>query len=349
MNINSRATERSRAAQVPLRIGVVGCGAIADYLHFPAMQWAQDVKPWAAIDSDRKRAEQAAEKFNLAHACVELSECSGDIDAVVVAAPPHVKLPIVKQAIQLGLHVLCEKPLANTVRECEQLARWAEAARTTLGVVHQFRFWPNRRWVHDRLADSRLPIPKLVEVSQGAPYSWQSVTGYTVRREFVSGGVLINAGVHPLDSLLWWFGEPVRVEYWDDSFDGLESNVRMTLEFPRNVVVHYRQSRTCHLQNEIRLVYDDHRLVLNNSDPFRLWERGERKADREIDLGHSPGGYLAPAAAVYQNFAAAICGKEPLEVDADEATRVIRLIESCYEQKRHRPRPRKSPLPGMTW
>jgi predicted dehydrogenase len=96
-------------------------------------------------------------------------------------------------------------------------------------------------------------------------------------------------------------------------------------------------------------VYDDHRLVINNSDPFRLWERGELKAEREIDLGRAPGGYLAPAVAVYENFAAAIFGKEPLEVDAREATRVIRLIESCYQQKRQRPRLGKPPLPGTTW
>jgi predicted dehydrogenase len=349
MNLQTESAQPLRVTQAPLRMGVVGCGAISDYLHFPAMKLASRIAPSAAIDLDRRRAEQAAEKFDLAHACIEMSECASEIDAVVIAAPPHVKLPLVKQAIQLGLHVLCEKPLANTVAECETLAQWIETARLTLGVVHQFRFWLNRRWVYDRLNDGRLPAPKLVEVSQGAPYSWQSVTGYSVRREFVPGGVLINAGVHPLDTLLWWFGDPVHLDYWDDAWDGLESNVRMCLEFSGNVTVHYRQSRTCHLANEIRLLYDDRRLVLNNSDPFRLWERKAGSAAEEIMLTCPSGGYLAPAAAVYENFAAAVCGKEPLEVDAQEATRVIRLIETCYDQKRRRPRPRKLPLPGMTW
>jgi predicted dehydrogenase len=348
---SQRASSASATEELiaPVRIAVVGCGAIADYLHFPAIALADGVTATVAVDADQSRAEAAALKFGAAVATTDLSRIAEHADVAVIAVPPHLKVAVGTAALEAGVHVLCEKPLANTVADCERLIAASRNADRLLGAMHQFRFWPSRKWIRDQLVSGAMSMPLRVDVSQGAPYSWQSVTGYTVRRELVSGGVLINAGTHPLDTLISWFGDPDIIGYWDDSIGGLESNARMHLSFPGGVEAHFRQSRTCRLANEIRLIYSDRQFVVNNSDPFRVWERRNAAPDRATVVGDSPHGFLAPAAAVYDNFAAAISGKEPLAVDGGEATRVIQLVENCYARKACRPLPTSAPLPGLTW
>ena len=332
----------------PLKLAIVGCGAIADYLHLPTAALTDEVEVCAAVDIDRARANALAAKYSLRVAS-RLHEVAEHVDAAIIAVPPHLKVPIVSEALDLGLHALCEKPLANTVSECEEMGRRAAAAGRVLGVVHQFRFWPSRQWIQRRLGSGELPPPLRVEVNQGGPYSWQSQTGYTVRQDLVAGGVLINAGTHPLDTLISWFGDPMDLEYHDDALGGLESNVRMRMGFERVEGV-FRLSRTCRLANEMRLVYDDRQLIVNNSDPFRVMERRPGVADREVVVTQPPAiGYLAPAREVYRNFAAAVVGAAELAVDAAEGTRVIRLVERCYAMKRARPVPVEAPLPGLTW
>ena len=339
---------RDCAPHRPFRLAIVGCGAITDYLHLPAIRLVPDIEVCAAVDINLQQATQVAKKFGISRTATELDEVAADIDGAVITVPPHVKINVAKRAFRHGLHVLCEKPLANTVSDCEQLIEMANAAGRTLAVFHQFRKWPSRRSICDGLKTGALKWPCRVEVSQGSPYSWQSVTGYTVRRDLVSGGVLINAGTHPLDSLISWFGDPVGFEYWDDAFGGLESNVRIKLEFVRGLAVHFRQSRTCTLSNEIRLIYEDHQLVVNNSDPFRIFKRSAGQS-QNLTVEASPNGFLEPAAEIYREFTRAARGIGQVEVDGTEATRVIRLIEACYKQKRSRPQFPHALSPGVTW
>jgi predicted dehydrogenase len=169
-----------------------------------------------------------------------------------------------------------------------------------------------------------------------------------MRRELVSGGLLIDAGIHPLDTLLWWFGDPVSFFYEDDSLGGLESNVRLRLVFPDDTAVYFRQSRTCTLANEFNIVAERGTLVLSNYNAwqYRLLDgnvsRIHNCVESDLESGHWERCQL-------RDFAESILYGRPPRVTGDEGTRVIRLIEACYESKRSRPRPHKVPPPGLTW
>ena len=339
----------------PLRIAIVGCGAIADYLHAPAMAHTPEVRLSAVVDADRSRAEQFAKKTNVTEVVTDLQDLSPAIEAVVLATPPDVRPALVQRALARGLHVLCEKPFANTVAECVMMSEAATRANRVLGVCHQFRFWPAYRRVRDALRHGEFGPVQAVEAAFGNVYSWQAATGYTVRRDLVSGGVLVNSGTHWLDTLLTWFGDPLSWEYADDALGGLESNVRMTLRFadptpahPGEFVCRYRQTRTCRLSNEFRVRTAKAVLTLTNNQPFSLGIASGGTTRTET-VSPSPIGYLQPASDLYRDFATAIrTGQQP-EVNGFEGTRVLRLIEDCYAAKRNRPLPRETPVPGATW
>src|SRR5207344_1652902 len=164
----------------------------------------------------------------------------GELDAVLIATPPGVRPRLIAQAFALGLDVLAEKPLANTLDECERISALARASSRVLGVSHMFRFYPVRDRMHELVESHGLGRILSVVLDEGGPYTWQSRSGYTVKREEVSGGVLANAGIHSLDSLIQWFGDPAIESYEDDSLGGLESNARTRLRFEGGVCADVR-------------------------------------------------------------------------------------------------------------
>ena len=335
-----------------MRIGIVGCGAIAEYLHVPAVKRCAELKLTALVDTDRDQREHLAGRCPGVQLGESIAHVAEHIDAVVLATPPHCRLPLVQQAADLGLHVLCEKPLANTVEDCLAIEAASRRAGIRLAVMHQFRCWPNRIAVQELIRQSSEAVLG-ISVAQGNPYSWQSATGYSVQKHLVSGGVLINAGVHPLDSVISWLGDPVSTHYSDDACGGLESNLRIESRFEGKIPVTVRLSRTCRLENTIRIRFRDREIVMNNSDPnsyrVELFSDAGSRQDSLVACESATQDFLGPAISVYENFAASVTQGVPLIVDATEATRVIRWIEACYDQKQQRELPVAALTPGACW
>lgn len=331
----------------PLRLALVGTGAIAEELHIPASQAARNIELVALVDSCATRAQHMGQQFEISRTATDLQAIADDVDAVVLATPPHTHLQLTQQACGLGLHVLCEKPLANTVRECELMCETAVANNCILAAAHVYRFWPSRSTLREHLQSGKWGRVQSVHVSQGRPYSWGATTGYSVRKELVSGGVLINAGIHPLDSLLWWFGDPVAIDYRDDALGGLESNVRLRMEFPGGVSCRFRQSRTCNLKHEIHIDTDSVHIDLPTHDRggYFVESPGRRK---RIECGPDDLSHLQPGINQLEDFSRSILNNDAPRVSGVEGTRVISLIESCYKSKRIRGLPTHVPLPGAT-
>ena len=117
---------------------------------------------------------------------------------------------LAEQAFAAGLHVLCEKPLANSSTDCKIILEAARQAKRVLAVAHTYRFMPNRIHAHSLLQEKFLGRLFAVDVEQGDPADWPTRTGYSVRHELIPGGVLLNEGIHSLDTLFWWFGPPLK-------------------------------------------------------------------------------------------------------------------------------------------
>src|SRR5262249_8278614 len=88
----------------------------------------------AIIDNNRTRLEAVARKFNLSSFATELSGIKIALDAAIVGAPPQFHPVIARTAFASGLDVLCEKPLANSSKECAAMLEAANAARKLLAV-----------------------------------------------------------------------------------------------------------------------------------------------------------------------------------------------------------------------
>jgi predicted dehydrogenase len=125
-----------------LRLGVIGCGRIAQVAHLPAIAKAESAELCAVCDTSPRLAEAMAERYGVS-AHPDVPSLLGDrIDAVLVAVPDRFHAPVVIQALQAGKHVIVEKPIAESIEEAEALAQLADAAGVELQVASMQRFDP---------------------------------------------------------------------------------------------------------------------------------------------------------------------------------------------------------------
>ena len=330
------------------RLAIVGCGAVAEIGHIPAACKLKNVKLVGLVDTDKNRAEKLAERFGVPKAVNNLQNVANDVDAVILATPPHIRPLVAEQAFAAGLHVLCEKPLANSSAECSAILSAAKRANRVLAVAHTARFFHNRVHVHALLKQKFLGRLSTVEVEQGDPYDWPTRTGYTVRHDMVAGGVLLNEGLHSLDTLLWWFGSPLEFEYEDDALGGIESNVRMRMRFAEGIAGKIRLSRTCRLDNRITLQGETGTLSLP------LYGQAEIVVTRNgqtvnQELAQSNWDFVKIVAEQLDDFVRSIETEQPPRATGEDGRVVVEFIEQCYAVKRQRPLPKRVPLPGLTW
>jgi len=331
-----------------VRVAIVGCGAVAEMGHIPAARRVEKVHLAALVDTDRARAEQLAERFQVPKVVSSLREVDREIDAVILATPPHVRPALAEQAFGAGLHVLCEKPLANNSAECRIILAAAKQAKRVLAVAHNYRFFPNRIHVDSLLQQKFLGTLFTVDVEQGGPWDWPTRTGYSVRRDLVPGGVLLNQGLHSLDALFWWFGTPLDFEYEDDALGGLESNVRIKMDFMGGISCNFRLSRTCTLRNRIVIEGEAGNLSVPLYDQAQISvTRNGQTITRNVASCNWD--FVGVLAEQLQDFVLSIETMGWPRVTGAEGLRVIEFIEKCYAAKHQRPLPKRAPIPGLTW
>jgi predicted dehydrogenase len=320
----------------PLRLGIVGCGAIAREAHLPVIAADCHVKLTALCDLDLTNATHAARASGVdALITTDIEQLAGKVDAAVVAVPPRFHAPIAIQLLEMGIDVLCEKPLAITVADGQKMAEAARRTGRILAVAHMMRFFPHNRMLADMVEEGEIGEVLEVVVEDGAPLDWPMVSNSYFDRNATGGGVFFDSGVHLLDRVIWLFGDLSDLAYEDDSFGGFESNARLTgkLEIGgRPVPARMEFSWSHRLRRSIRVVGQRGTLEASTSDPRTLTlhktiRGGPVKmqitcAERWDSRSH----YRAQLA----DFTGAIRERRAPFVTAESALRVLEVVEAAY-------------------
>jgi predicted dehydrogenase len=143
-----------------LRVAAIGLGWVALHRHLPVMERSADFEVVGVIDRSAGRArEVAAQRGHLRFA--ETSDLSSvewlnEVDVITVATAPMSHYSIIRQSLELGKHVLTEKPFTMTVAEGEELVRLAGARRLELAIVHNFQFARSTKLLLSDIARGKL-------------------------------------------------------------------------------------------------------------------------------------------------------------------------------------------------
>jgi predicted dehydrogenase len=187
----------------PVRIGVVGAGAIAQLTHLPLLSRMRGAKLVAVCDNDRAKARALADRFDIEDTYNDIEDLldAGDLQAVVVATPNHLHEPHVLSALAAGVDVLCERPVAMTARGVERIVNAAERAKRKVLVANNHRFRSDVQALAAFLRGGELG--KLTGIRAGAYHFRRGELGWRQRRAEAGGGAFFDYGVALLDLALW--------------------------------------------------------------------------------------------------------------------------------------------------
>lgn len=196
-----------------LRIGVIGVGAIAQVAQLPMLARLRGAQLVALCDNDGPKARALAERFGVPDVFTDIDEMLefDDLDAVVISTPSHLHEPHVLSALAAGVHVLCERPLALSVRGVERILAASARSNRKVAVANNHRFRSDVQAVAAFLRGGELG--KFSGVRTGSYQTKRPAEGWRLRRAEAGGGVFMEQGFAMLDLALWLadFPGPVRV------------------------------------------------------------------------------------------------------------------------------------------
>jgi predicted dehydrogenase len=335
---------------LPCTVAVVGCGAVSELFHAPALQQLEAegvAKVVAVFDPDKNQAAKFCLRFPEAVSYPNDSFFGKvPLALAIVASPSALHEAHCVRALEAGVAVLCEKPLASDTAAAERMIAAAHRHQRILAVGLLRRFYANVQFTREVIQNQTLGAIKSFTIQEGGPFDWPARSDSFFRRKTAGGGVLLDLGVHVLDLVIHWFGEPDGLTYADDAMGGLEANCRLELSYQKGFKGTVQLSRDWKTSSDYVLEFERGTVRLEAGDAegvqlrlrdSKIMVAGHSKGLRD---SHASGGAEIPAESFQQAFLAQLrnltlaveSGGQPA-VPAEEGIRSLRLIERCYKSR----------------
>ena len=355
-----------------IRLGIIGQGRSGRDIHGVYLATDPRYTIVAVADALADRRARAVQEYGCeAHADAEALISRRDLDLVVNSSFSHQHVPLTLAALRAGHHVLCEKPLAGSVRDVDRMILAARRAGKVLAVFQQSRYAPYFIEIQ-RVIGSGL-LGRIVQISIAFSgfsrrWDWQTLRA-------LKGGNLLNTGPHPLDQALALFGEGMpdvwcrmdrtREGTWGDA----ENHVKLILSGAGHPTIDIEISSCCAYPTSLYRVYGTRGGLTATADSveWRWFKPGDAPRQRlirkpiakpdgtpaycqetlpwqtarwpaEQTVAPANSGYTPRApgtlmtAAVYGMLYRTLTQGRPLEITPEQVRRQIAVIEACQRQ-----------------
>jgi predicted dehydrogenase len=195
-----------------VRYAVVGLGWIAQEVVLPAFKNAKNSELAALVTDDPVKAEELGKKYQVSqtmgYAAYDGLLRSGFIDAVYIALPNSMHRDYAVRAAHAGIHVLCEKPMADSVAECEEMIQAAEENNIRLMIAYRLHFEPANLRAIEMIKDGEIGEPRIFS----SVFSQQIAEENVRLKKGLGGGPLMDMGIYPINGSRYLFqSEPIEV------------------------------------------------------------------------------------------------------------------------------------------
>lgn len=247
-------TERKTETPMPMppdeRIGfaIVGLGRLSLEQILPAFGQCKKAKPVALVSGSPDKARQVAAQYGIAqnnlydYQSYDRLKDNPAVQVIYVVLPNGLHRGFVVRGAAAGKHILCEKPMATSSKECEEMITACRQAGRKLMVAYRIQYEPHNRFVREMIKSKQFGQIKLFESvngqRQGDPSQWR------LNKKLAGGGALPDIGLYCLNTSRFLFGEePVELSALiystpnDPRFREVEENVLFQLRFPSGALV----------------------------------------------------------------------------------------------------------------
>lgn len=195
-----------------LMIGIIGCGWVTEYIK-PVTKNLENLKIVAAVDPILERANNVAGKE---HSYEDTSKMykNESIDAVYIATPNYLHKPMIKQALEEGKHVFCEKPVSTSIEDAREIFKLDKKyPNLKVGFNYQYRYDYNCSNLAYGVRDGHLGKTYYANcnVYFSRELDYFNEGNWRTKLETVGGGTLLTQGSHIIDIMIWALGEPKSV------------------------------------------------------------------------------------------------------------------------------------------
>ena len=338
-----------------LRVAVAGLGNAAVNLHLPALASIPHARLVGGCDPTEATRLAAGRQFAFP-VFATLAELlrSTSPDVVIVCAPPTAHKAICLEALAAGTHVLCEKPLATSVAEAEEILAAAARAGKRLALNHEFREMPAFRALLDAARDDAGGVV-FAQAWQNMDLPPWAEPGW---RGQLLNGVLYEAGIHLVDFVVAAFAETPRAVSATMSSCGTRDEqtdavALVTLEFSRGRLAQVIQNRLCkgetqYFEVRVDTVSASHRVsyggrarvslgLLRSRKPHVRLEMGgagmawrERGHDRETLAGNPGNAPMIATRNLIDRTLRAFIDGTPAPASGEEGRDVLKVLAAAY-------------------
>ena len=193
-----------------MKIAFAGTGYI-NKIHAQAAQNC-NAELVAVVNHRPESMAQFAADFNISrqYETVEAMLADGGMDALVVSTPNYLHAPQTIAALEAGVHVMVEKPMAMNAVEADRMCATAEKSGATLMVAHCWRFDPDVRWLKEQSGE----LGQIVRTKGYGVHTHWGPSGWFTQKELAGGGALADMGIHALDTARFLLGDPQPVSVY---------------------------------------------------------------------------------------------------------------------------------------
>ena len=350
-----------------VRIALVGAGVIGTLHGLVISELADRAELSAVVDTHRDRAERvAAERGGKVFTSITEALAAADVDIVTVCTPTGDHGVVAIEALDAGKHVIIEKPAETTVAKIDKIIEAQRKAGTLVAVISQHRFDRSTEIAVDAIAEGELGrlTTGIASIDWWRGQSYYDSGDWRGTRELDGGGALMNQGVHTVDLLVAMLGRPVEVFAYTGTLAHQRIEVEdvavATVRFESGALglLHATTAAYPGLSARLQVHGDRGSIVIDNddltfihvtpsdssaaeksmgsiSDSINQLDRYIATEQASQTAGSDPAG-LSPLAhrRQYENFLAALAGKESIRVDLETNRRSVELITAVYESAR---------------
>lgn len=196
-----------------IKVAMVGCGRVSRKYKQVFNDLADRVEVVFAVDSKWEQAQSFAEEFSGCTAVDDYRKIlTEEIDVFHVAAPHYLHCSITVAALENGIHVLTEKPMAVTLQEADKMIATAESENRKLGVIYQTRYVRGCMKLKEIIESGKLGQVKAARsyLSWNRSHDYYSSSDWKGTWDKEGGGVLIDQAIHSIDRVQWLVGSSVK-------------------------------------------------------------------------------------------------------------------------------------------
>jgi xylose dehydrogenase (NAD/NADP) len=295
-------------------------------LFLAGAQEAEGVEVVALGSRDRARGEQFAREHGIerTHASYESLLADPEVEAVYIPLPNSLHMEWAVRALEVGKHVLCEKPLSRRAADVERAFDVAQREGRLLMEAFMYRHNPQTQRVTELISSGAIATLRMIR----AAFSFAAPPGDVRLSRELDGGALMDVGCYCHNNARLIAGEPAQVTAQQVlGGDGVDVAFAATISFPGDVLAHFDAGFTLAARDELEVVGDEGTLFLD--DPWH--SRGPLIELRRADCVER---IRTPVVDSYrleaENMSAAIRGETQLLLGRDDAVGQASTIEALY-------------------